>query len=198
MIASSAHTVFPLPVGAATKQLSSLLYSAVKTCVWIGLKAVKPLKRASKVGLRRALRGSGCKSSSSVGGRYFSGSSRWRNDTGRVASHCSHLSLTTWCEGGAFQHYVTFGVWRGVGKCGEGDRQQPSRKPLTMLFCRQSYLDKVLGRKGFVHRYCEAHHHVVLCKLLLQHKVLVVKQVLAVGIFHQDPKGLHHTVHFFL
>ena len=43
----------------------------------------------------RAEIGSACRSSSSVGGGYFSGRMRCRNDTGRTVSDCSHLSDTT-------------------------------------------------------------------------------------------------------
>ena len=67
----------------------------LETWVWMGLKVLKPLYRASKAGFLRAVMGSGCRSSSSVGGGYFSGRSRCLKDTGRVDSHCSHLSDTT-------------------------------------------------------------------------------------------------------
>ena len=43
----------------------------------------------------RAEMGRACRSSSSVGGGYFSGRMRWRKETGRIVSHCSHLSDTT-------------------------------------------------------------------------------------------------------
>ena len=45
------------------------------------------LYRASKAGFLSAETGSGCRSSSSVGGGNFSGRMRWRNDTGSVDSH---------------------------------------------------------------------------------------------------------------
>mmetsp|Transcript_2747 Transcript_2747/g.6037 ORF Transcript_2747/g.6037 Transcript_2747/m.6037 type:complete len:361 (-) Transcript_2747:2165-3247(-) len=93
--ANSPQMVLPLPVGAATRALSSVLYRAVKTWVWMGLKVVRPLYRASNAALRSALTGRGCRSSSSVGGGNFSGRMRWRKETGSVLSHCSHLSDTT-------------------------------------------------------------------------------------------------------
>jgi hypothetical protein len=40
--------------------------------------------------------GSGCRSSSSVGGAYFSGRMRWRKETGSTASQPSHRSDTTY------------------------------------------------------------------------------------------------------
>ena len=62
----------------------------------MGLKVLKSVYMSSYCGFLSAVTGSGCRSSSSVGAGYFSGRIRWRKDTGRVASHCSHLSLTTW------------------------------------------------------------------------------------------------------
>mmetsp|Transcript_42551 Transcript_42551/g.71011 ORF Transcript_42551/g.71011 Transcript_42551/m.71011 type:complete len:229 (-) Transcript_42551:4037-4723(-) len=94
MMANSAQMVLPEPVGAPTSTLSSLLYSEVKTCVWMGLKWVMPLNKASYSGVRSAVTGSGCKSRSSVGGGYFSGRMRWRKDTGRRVSAPSQRSDT--------------------------------------------------------------------------------------------------------
>ena len=65
------------------------------TCVWIGLKLRRLVYRDSNSARRKAEMGSGCKSSSSVGGGFFSGSSRCRKDTGSTASQESHLSDTT-------------------------------------------------------------------------------------------------------
>mmetsp|Transcript_30308 Transcript_30308/g.77308 ORF Transcript_30308/g.77308 Transcript_30308/m.77308 type:complete len:233 (-) Transcript_30308:3948-4646(-) len=93
--ANSAQMVLPLPVGAATSVLSSLLYSEEKACVCNALNAPSPRYSASNAGLRSAVGGSGCRSSSSVGGGNLSGRMRWRNDTGSTASACSHRSLTT-------------------------------------------------------------------------------------------------------
>ena len=41
--ANSAHMVFPLPVGAQTSALSSVLYRQLYTWVWMGLKCLRPL-----------------------------------------------------------------------------------------------------------------------------------------------------------
>ena len=41
-MANSAHTTSSDPAGAATRQLSSLPYSALNVCVWIGLKCIRP------------------------------------------------------------------------------------------------------------------------------------------------------------
>ena len=57
-------------------------------CDRLHISDVTHLYRASKAGFRSADTGSGCRSSSSVGGGNFSGRMRWRKDTGRVDSHC--------------------------------------------------------------------------------------------------------------
>mmetsp|Transcript_19852 Transcript_19852/g.55358 ORF Transcript_19852/g.55358 Transcript_19852/m.55358 type:complete len:242 (-) Transcript_19852:3921-4646(-) len=93
--ANSPQMVLPEPVGADTRALSSVLYSALKHCVWMGLKHCRPLYSPSNVGLRRALTGRGCRSNSSVGGGNFSGRMRCLKETGRADSHCSQQSLTT-------------------------------------------------------------------------------------------------------
>lgn len=51
-------------------------------------------KICSNCGLLSAETGNGCKSNSSVGGGYFSGRIRWRNETGNTVSLPSHRSDT--------------------------------------------------------------------------------------------------------
>jgi hypothetical protein len=80
---------------------------APRACVWIGLNVLKPRYSASNAGLRSALTGSGCRSSSSVGGGYFSGRIRCRNDTGSTASEFSHLSDTTCARPGQGHRTLT-------------------------------------------------------------------------------------------
>lgn len=46
--ANSAHSVLPEPVGAATRALSSVLYSALNACVWMGLNVLRPLQAAQR------------------------------------------------------------------------------------------------------------------------------------------------------
>ena len=64
----------------------------------MGLKVRRLGYRDSNSARRRAEMGRGCRSRSSVGGGFFSGSSRWRKETGRTASQDSHLSDTS-CTG---------------------------------------------------------------------------------------------------
>lgn len=64
----------------------------------MGLKLRREVYRDSNSARRKAVMGSGCKSSSSVGGGFFSGSSKWRKETGSTASQDSHLSDTTCTE----------------------------------------------------------------------------------------------------
>ena len=94
----------PLPAGAATKTESSEPYTAWNVWVWIGLSSEmpSPAMTASNCLFFRAATGSGCKSSSSVGGAYFSGRMRCLKESGSVASQPSHLSemtRTKYCGG---------------------------------------------------------------------------------------------------
>mmetsp|Transcript_3106 Transcript_3106/g.7164 ORF Transcript_3106/g.7164 Transcript_3106/m.7164 type:complete len:326 (-) Transcript_3106:3772-4749(-) len=102
-MANSAHTVLPLPVGAPTSALSSVLYRHWNACVWSGLKCVRRgAYSTSNPSARSADTGSGCRSSSSVGGGCFSGSSRCLKLTGMVVSEPSQLSdtrRTKYCGG---------------------------------------------------------------------------------------------------
>mmetsp|Transcript_7893 Transcript_7893/g.18898 ORF Transcript_7893/g.18898 Transcript_7893/m.18898 type:complete len:230 (+) Transcript_7893:1555-2244(+) len=64
---SSLETVFPEPVGAPRRTLSSVWYSVWNACVWMGLKWVNLFSYiASATGSLSALRGRGSRSSSSV------------------------------------------------------------------------------------------------------------------------------------
>mmetsp|Transcript_39769 Transcript_39769/g.98312 ORF Transcript_39769/g.98312 Transcript_39769/m.98312 type:complete len:205 (-) Transcript_39769:3824-4438(-) len=93
-MASSAQTVLPEPVGAPSSALSSESKSDLKACVWIGLKCVKRPSKSGASSAPTAATGSGCRSSSSVCGGYFSGRIRWRKEMGSTVSAPSHRSLT--------------------------------------------------------------------------------------------------------
>lgn len=73
--------------------------------VWIGLKTF--IFFSKKIdwnwGLLRADNGNGCKSISSVGGGYFSGRIRWRNEMGRIVSLPNHRSETVKYEKSIYQ-----------------------------------------------------------------------------------------------
>ena len=102
-MANSAHAVLPLPVGAATSALSSVLYRHWNVCVCTGLKRSKSGKSRSKPPSLSADTGRGCRSRSSVGGGSFSGRSRCLKLTGMAVSEPSQLSdtsFTKYCGGG--------------------------------------------------------------------------------------------------
>ena len=89
--------IFPEAAGAHTKTLSLLEYNMLKVWVWIGLKTFNPCAayNFSASGQRKAVKGNGCKSSSSVWGGYLSGKIRCRKDTGSKVCALIHLSETT-------------------------------------------------------------------------------------------------------
>mmetsp|Transcript_6363 Transcript_6363/g.12388 ORF Transcript_6363/g.12388 Transcript_6363/m.12388 type:complete len:210 (-) Transcript_6363:482-1111(-) len=82
IMASSALTVFPDPVGAPNKTFASEWYNAWKACVWMGLKCENWCSYSDSYnGFRNADLGSGSKSSNSVCGRVRPGRVRWLNVT---------------------------------------------------------------------------------------------------------------------
>lgn len=89
-----------------------------RTCVWMGLKVPYLVYRASKALLRSALTGSGCRSSSSVGGGNFSGRMSclqgFRQQSTNSEDHCAWTQQGALPETGRRVHRV---VLHGLRPC---------------------------------------------------------------------------------
>lgn len=78
-MASKAQTDLPVPTAAPRNSDSLEWYSELNVCVWMALSCCRPRLASSDsaCGQLSAFKGSGCRSSSSVGGQNFSGRIRF-------------------------------------------------------------------------------------------------------------------------
>lgn len=159
---------------------------APRACVWMGLNAPSALYSASKPLLRSALTGSGCRSSSSVGGGKRSGSSSCLRGAGHGGArmHASPAIIST-CRRQALQRHGSLGC---AGRCASHVLQAASsfsapevdrQRRLAAEPAVADELDEIRRRQRLAHGHREGQPLLLLGERLAQQPVLVVQQHLA-------------------